>query len=475
MDAETPPPPSRPPPSVGTTQSVRPRVLIVDDTPANLTLLSEMLIARGYDVSVATNGRRALALAAAQPPSAIMLDISMPDMNGYEVCGALKAKDATRAVPVLFLSSLDEVGDKVAAFRAGGVDYVTKPFAVEEVMARLETQLRIARLTGELEARRRDLERQNAELARRNDELMLAHRRTDRVFLALAELLPGKVLDEKYLLEEKIGAGGFGTVFRGKHLLLDRAVAVKVFRPTPANDTTEGLERFRAEGAAACRVDHPNVVQVLDSGIAESIPYLVMELLEGRPLSEAIAEEKPMPPARVAGILVPVCRALAEAAAQSVVHRDIKPSNVFLHRGRDGEIVKVVDFGIAKLLGAPADPPTEDATMTGVLIGSPAYMAPERILGAAYDARSDIYSVGVMAYEMLAGRRPFEARGAGHAPIALRSLIDDPPLLRELAPEVPAELDAIVMAAMARRPESRPSARDLAASLAPFAQGRSHV
>src|ERR1700761_6126208 len=128
-------------------EAPKPRILIVDDTPANLTLLSDLLLQRGYEVAVATNGPRALALAEAKTPDLVMLDVTMPEMSGFEVCRALKANEVTRSIPVLFLSALDEVGDKVAAFRAGGVDYVTKPFAVEEVMARLETQLRLARLT----------------------------------------------------------------------------------------------------------------------------------------------------------------------------------------------------------------------------------------------------------------------------------------------------------------------------------------
>src|SRR5580704_15593037 len=113
--------------------AAKPRVLIVDDTPANLTLLSDLLLQRGYDVAVATNGLRALALAEVKPPDVIMLDVTMPELDGFEACRALKANEVTRAIPVLFLSALDDVGDKVAAFRAGGVDYVTKQFQVEEV------------------------------------------------------------------------------------------------------------------------------------------------------------------------------------------------------------------------------------------------------------------------------------------------------------------------------------------------------
>jgi DNA-binding response OmpR family regulator len=447
----------------------RGRVLIVDDTPANLALLSEMLMERGYDVIVATNGPRALALVEASPPDLVMLDVNMPEMDGYEVCRRLHAGERTARLPVIFLSALDETKDKLAAFAAGGRDYVTKPFQVEEVMARVETQITIARLTEELA-------KKNLELHARNDELVAAQRRTKRVFDALSELLPGKVLDGKYLLEEKIGAGGFGTVFRAKHLTLARPLAVKVFRPSPGNDTEVGLARFRAEGARACRLDHPNVVAVLDSGTSDGgIAYLVMELLQGRSLAEELAERGPLAVARTIEIVVPICRALAEAAARRMVHRDIKPANVFLHRGRDGEVVKVVDFGIAKLLEeAPEGEDHGDVTMTGAIVGSPAYMSPERILGKEYDERADVYSVGIMLYQMLCGKMPFEKASGNHA-MAIRALVDTPPSLDDLVPGIPAGLSSVVAKAMTREAAARPTALELASALLAFASSETRA
>jgi CheY-like chemotaxis protein len=441
--------------------SPRGRVLIVDDTPANLALLAEMLMNRGYEVSVATSGQRALGLVEAAPPDLIMLDVSMPDMDGYEVCRRLQAHPSTARIPIIFLSAHDEAADKIAGFHAGGRDYVTKPFHVEEVMARVETQLTIARLANELT-------RRNEELSRRNEELLASQRRTDLVFAAFSELLPGKVLDGKYLLGEKIGAGGFGTVFRAKHLDLERAVAVKVFRPSPGNDTLIGLARFRAEGVRACRLEHPNIVAVLDSGTTDGgIAYLVMELLEGRSLAEELAQSGPMSVARCIEIAVPVCRALAEAASRQMVHRDIKPSNVFLHRGRDGEVVKLVDFGIAKLFGEP-ELPDEDLTRSGAIVGSPAYMSPERLLGDPYDDRSDVYSLGVVIYQMVSGRMPFEAKSGSRA-MAVRSLVEAPVPLAERVADLPPGLDAIVMSALARDPARRPMAASLAVALLAFA------
>ena len=459
---------------VETKQSTSATILIVDDTPGNISLLSSMLLERGYAVKVATNGRRALQIAEASPPDLVMLDVNMPEMDGYDVCRRLKSVDVTASVPVIFLSANDDVAGKVQAFRAGGVDYVTKPFQVEEVLARLETQLKIARLARALESSRVELQRQNHELGRRNLELSAQQRRTDLVFSALSEALSGRVLDGKYRLEQHIGAGGFGAVFRAEHLGIGRKVAVKVFRPSPGNDSSTGLARFRREGMTACRIDHPNVVAVLDSGITEAgIAYLVMELLDGHSLARELRDHGALSVPRAAEILAPVCDVLAAAEERGVFHRDIKPDNVLLHRERGVEVVKVVDFGIAKLLGESPTGEDHSLTMTGAVVGSPAYMSPERLLGHPSDASADVYSVGVILYQAIAGALPFEPGDGSFTAIALRYLTQEPPRLASVASGVPAELDDLVALAMSKTPEQRPSAADLARKLRDVARGPS--
>jgi serine/threonine protein kinase len=410
----------------------------------------------------------------AEPPDLVMLDIQMPDMDGYEVCRELKADPATRDVPVIFISALDDVTVKVRAFKTGGIDYVTKPFQAEEVLARVESQLQIARLRKDLEASKRDLERRNGELVAANEALALANRRADRVFSALSEALPGILLDKKYRLEEKIGAGGFGVVYRAEHVGLKRPVAVKVFRPTPGNDSGEGLSRFEREGISACRVNHPNAIAVLDSGLSPAgSAYIVMELLEGRTLAEEMGESGPFALERAVAIAAPMCDALAAAHEAGIVHRDVKPENVFLHRGRDGEVVKVLDFGLAKVVGdETAAGQGASAQPSRSLVGTPAYIAPERLWGNPYDGRADVYSVGVVLYHMLCGEPPFRVPGGGfHALIAL-SVTRDPRPLREHRPDVDAGAEAVVMRALARDPAARPTAGELARGLREVLGGR---
>jgi CheY-like chemotaxis protein len=450
-------------------------IFIVDDNPGNLALLAGILREAGYRVRAANDGPQALAAVAARPPDVVMLDIHMPGMNGYEVCRRLKADPATRDVPVVFISALDGVLDKVQAFAEGGVDYVTKPFEPAEVVARIENQLRTLRLRRELEGHKVDLERRNRELALRNAELLHAQRRTQEVFMALAEALPGTELDGKLRLEEKIGAGGFGVVYRATHLSLGSSVAVKVLRPSPSNETPEAVARFRAEADSLRRLDHPNAVAVLDFGRSSAgTPYLVMELLSGETLRNELRRCGRLTPQRCCAVLAPVCDVLAAAHSLRIVHRDVKPGNIFLHRPPEGEIVKVLDFGIAKLLGDAAGE-AEDVTLTADVVGTPEYIAPERVEGAAYDGRSDVYSVGVVLYEMLAGRAPFERRGEGAYSVALMHVRREAAPLRSVNPDVPASLERVVALAMCKDPDERPTARALAALLREGATARDRL
>jgi CheY-like chemotaxis protein len=443
----------RPTPMPGPEQ--RAALLVVDDSETNRDILARFLERQGHIVETAASGRDALARLAVRRFDLALLDILMPEMNGFELVEHMKANEASSQVPVIFISALDDTNGKVQAFRAGGVDYITKPFQAEEVVARVENQLKISRL-------QQDLGRQNQELLRKNDELVRAHQRTDLVFSALADALPGTVLDGKYRLEEKIGSGGFGAVFRGTHLGLDLPVAIKVFRPVVGNDTADALERFRQEGIAASRIKHPNAVEILDNGISSTgIAYLVMELMHGHTLEAELKANGALSPQRTAEIVVPVCEALAEVHDAGIVHRDISPENIYLHRGRKGEVVKLLDFGLSKILETPAEQTLLTLTTTGTIAGTPAYMAPERLTSNRCDARADVYSLGVIMFRMLAGRPPFQVEEGGNYALAMLLLTSDPPSLPALNPAVPAALGDLVHRAMSKNPDQRPTARGL--------------
>jgi serine/threonine protein kinase len=317
-----------------------------------------------------------------------------------------------------------------------------------------------------MERKNRELEQRNAELVESRHQLMQSQHRAAVLFSAFSEALPGRVLDGRYRLDERIGSGGFGVVFRATHLGLGRQVAVKVFQPSPSNATAQGLERFRREGMSACRVAHPNAVAVVDSGVTEGgLPYLVMELLSGQSLAQLLRAVPRLEPARAAAIVEPVCDVLHAAHAAGIVHRDIKPENIVLHRDGGTEVVKVVDFGLAKLVSEDA---VEDAATgsLGAFVGSPDYVAPERLRHGQLTGRSDVYSVGVMLYRMLAGRLPFMSAAGDPFTVAMMHLTDAPAPLDEVSPEVPPAVAAVVMSALAKDADLRPDPRELSRRLA---------
>jgi serine/threonine protein kinase len=253
----------------------------------------------------------------------------------------------------------------------------------------------------------------------------------------------GRLLGGRYRMEALLASGGMGEVWAARDRLLDRAVAVKVLGGAFAGDG-RAAERLRREARAAGRLEHPAIARMLDLGEDGGRPYLVMELLEGESLAERIARAGPMGPAEAARVVAAVADALEAAHRAGVVHRDVKPGNVFLTS--DGG-VKVLDFGIASAAG-------DTALTTGDLLGTAAYLAPERALGHQATAAADVYALGVVLYELLAGRRPFEA--GSDIELAMAHVNADPVPLAMVAPSVPPPLAAACQQAMAKDPAARP-------------------
>jgi serine/threonine protein kinase len=266
--------------------------------------------------------------------------------------------------------------------------------------------------------------------------------------------LIGHCIDERYRLEAVIGVGGLGSVYRATHTKLNRPVAVKLLHETFGESQIQ-RGRFAREAKALAALQHPNIVAVLDYGVSEAQPYLVMELLEGETLSQRL-HGGPLAVEPALQTVQQLLEALSFMHRARLVHRDVKPSNVFLQRQRDGhDRVKVLDFGLAKFTAAPMMV-SSDPTLTrdGAILGTPAYMSPEQATGEIVDARSDVYAVGVILFRMLAGRLPFE----GDAIEQVRShlIAPVPPLDRPLPdPELDVALEALIGRAMAKRREDR--------------------
>ncbi|MGH2545214.1 MAG: serine/threonine-protein kinase, partial [Ardenticatenaceae bacterium] len=253
----------------------------------------------------------------------------------------------------------------------------------------------------------------------------------------------------RYTLRRKIGSGGSGAVYAAWDEKLEREVALKVMVPAPGAPP-DFLERFRQEAVLTARMNHPNIVPIYDVGEDQGIFYIAMRLLSGRSLGDLLAERGSLPPNEAIQITLPLAQALSYAHQRGIVHRDIKPANVLFD---DEERPMLVDFGIAKALDAAG----ERLTLTGTTIGTPAYMSPEQAAGGTIDYRSDIYSLGILLYQMVAGRPPFQ----GNAPTVMRAhLFDMPPPPSEFRPELGRDLEKVILKAIAKKPEDRFSSMD---------------
>jgi serine/threonine protein kinase len=283
----------------------------------------------------------------------------------------------------------------------------------------------------------------------------------------------GSLVAEKYRVEALLGEGGMGAVFRARHELMDKAVALKWLHPRLWNHQ-EAKERFLSEARMVARIRHPNVVEVFDICVRDDALFMVMELLEGESFDRLLARgTEPIP--RALAILLDAMAGVAAAHARSIVHRDIKPENIFLARveGAPAPVAKILDFGISKLL-QDGDGGTA-TTKTGTTMGTPAYMSPEHMRGARdLDARADVYSFGVLLYRLLTGELPYGEDT--FANVAVKQATTRPPSPKELRPALPGYLSDLVMKAMAYEREQRhPSLKLMMEALRPVTTDSSYV
>jgi serine/threonine protein kinase len=269
--------------------------------------------------------------------------------------------------------------------------------------------------------------------------------------------LIGRVFDGKYRLDEHLGGGGMGTVYRATHLLIERAVAVKVLSQRFVGDET-AQQRFRREARASGRMQHPNAVMVNDFGATEDgWLYIVMELLEGQTLRDLLAREAPLDPARAVSFMLQACAAVGAAHDAGLIHRDLKPANIFIEqRPNLAAVVKVLDFGVAKFAVEEHDDDYKTLTQVGAIIGTPRYMSPEQCSGAApLTPASDVYSLGIILYEMLTGAVPFSADTP--LAVAFKQVSEPPRPPREIVASTPVEIERVVLHALAKNPAERPA------------------
>ena len=272
-----------------------------------------------------------------------------------------------------------------------------------------------------------------------------------------ADPLIGRVLNDRFRILSPLGSGGMGKVYKAVQTPLDRVVALKILNPNfPAEKDPAFKRRFFLEASLTSKLRHPNTVTVIDYGQTEDgIYFIAMEYMEGQTLAEALAHEKTLPWRRVLDIAQQICRSLREAHKLGVIHRDLKPANVMLLNEADHDMVKVLDFGLVKSFlasdGQSGDP---EVTQNGVFLGSPQYMAPEQARNVA-DPRSDVYSLGILVYQMLSGRPPFQ--GKDYLEVIFQHMKESPRPVRDLNPtaDVPPEVEAVVLRCLQKDPVAR--------------------
>ena len=263
--------------------------------------------------------------------------------------------------------------------------------------------------------------------------------------------LVGQVLADRYRIQRLLGEGGMGQVYEAHHVNINKRFAIKLLRPEIVSNP-EAVARFRQEAWSASSIGHENIVEIDDfATLPDGSVYLAMEFLQGRALAERMREEAPIEVAEALDIFIQVAHGLAAAHGKGIVHRDMKPENIFLAEKHGRTVAKILDFGIAKVSGGEA----QSLTRTGAIFGTPHYMSPEQAIGNPLDHRSDIYSVGVIMYEVFTGRVPFEAES--FMGILTKHITSQPKPPREAAPDrnIAPEVEAVIMRAMAKEPSNR--------------------
>ena len=483
-------------PTEAETTETKARVLVVDDNEDNRAILERRLIRSGYGVECAEDGKRALAMLSDRSFDLVLLDIMMPEVDGYEVLQKAKENPQTRDIPVIMISALDDLGSIVRCIEQGAEDYLPKPFDPTLLKARIGASLekkrlrdtekeylekvkqvitaasavesgtyqagslsaiagrddelgRLARvfdtMAGEVKAREERLRQQVDDLRKAVEETHEAPRQT--VSSRDAELATGEVFAERYEILGVIDGGGMGMVYKARDRELDDEIAIKTLHSDLISDDDRMIERFKTEIRLARLISHPSVVRTHDFGKWDGVYYLTMEYVEGVTARQLLTKQGRLAVPSTLAIATQLARSLEVAHEQGVIHRDIKPQNLLLDK--DGTL-KVLDFGVACLTERSGN-----ITEAGMVVGTPAYMAPEQLLDEAVEERSDLYAVGVVLYECLTGKLPFEANSS----IALiaKALNEEPVPPHQSNTKVSPDLSSLIMRLLSKSPDDRPS------------------
>ena len=451
------------------TDANRPRVLIVDDHDENLYVLESILETLDVEVVQATSGKEALAASKDGNYALVLLDVQMPDMDGFETASLMRENEATRSVPIIFVTALGDDEDYVArGYEVGAVDYLTKPVKPKILRSKVRVFLDLYKRKRAVQT---DYESLKAAVASSAEAPTGLLRTPSAGTPGLEDAPPAPppsgvtdfegmlrwALRDRYVIRRELGAGGMAVVFLADDLKQPRQVALKVLKgdvvggaegwqAVVSGGGTTQAERFLREVKVCATLSHPHILPLFDSGMAGGFPFYTMPYVDGGSVRDLMDREGKLPPTTAVPIVTEVLSALYYAHKRGIVHRDMKPDNVMLS---DDHAV-VADFGIARALGDGTD---QRLTKTGFVAGTPAYMSPEQSMGQEVDGRSDVYSVGAVLYEMLSDELPFD--GPTPQAIAAAVLTEEPKSILEHCPDLNPELADSVMRTLAKDREER--------------------
>jgi CheY-like chemotaxis protein len=444
------------------------RILVAEDDESARVMISKYLESKGHQVTSVGDGQAVMdALGSSEVFDLLILDVMMPKLSGYDVLK--QAREQGHTLPIIMATAASNPEDVVRALGLGADDYVTKPYSFPVLLARIDLRMRPRPSAPQppplpaddsFHVDADDLQElpeppttEQGIMARLKS---VAAKLKSRPPATVAELAEGSTLASRYQIGKRIGLGGFGTVYRARHIDLAQDVAIKVLH---AGAGPAAVDAFRREAQNCCRVRHPNAVRVFDFGLLpQGSAFLAMELLEGPTLEYVLAKAGKLPMDRAVPVVRAVLGALGAAHKQGLVHRDVKPGNVLLHSEDERQVPRLLDFGIATDIDDPGD-------RGNVVAGSAGYISPERWKGQPYDGRADIYACGVMLFRVLTGAMPFEIPSEDFEKVALWHLNEQPPPVSSKVRGLPSSVDELVAKMLAKDPGQRPNAGDADAAL----------
>jgi CheY-like chemotaxis protein len=405
------------------------KILVIDDDTVLSGMVEDWLTYEKHAVDLVHLGFEGWKKITTGDYDLVVCDWDMPDLNGIDL--VKRFRDGGGTTPIIMLTGHTSIDDKEQGLDSGANDYLTKPFHMKELSARIRSILRHQTPAAAVAK----------PLGTGNQELLQA-----------ADLI-GTSLPSRYEFIEAIGEGGAGRVYKARHPHLDKIVAIKTLLPSELND--EMFARFEREAKVISKLEHPNIVNVYDFGITEKKqPFMVMEFIDGKGADQLLVELDYIPIPMALEILVPIADGIAAAHESGILHRDIKPSNIMVKHNAAGKLVpKLLDFGLAK--NKVMAPEEIALTKEQNVIGSPPYMSPEQIRGKPVDERSDVYSFGCVLFEMLTGYCPHI--GDTSVEILIKHLEEPPLSFKEARPDFtyPPELEYLVDAALQKDVEKR--------------------